>query len=431
MKRMLIRGAPIVVLLAAVAVIAVVRTAAETEHGHDTEVLDIEPHAGHDHAEESPGEGDHAGHDHDPGDDPYDGHTEGRTLSARDRSDAGIEIAAAGPGKLTLRTNLLGQVRINEERLAHVVPPVSGVVREVGVRVGDDVQAGQLLAVIASRELAGARAEFLSARGRRALAEIAHEREKELWERHILIEQDYLDAKQALSEADIELEAAEQALHALGVTEEELEALESNHEAGALTRYELRAPIRGTVIEMHMVRGETVGEGDDLLLVADLTTAWVDLDVPQADLLTVREGQDITISASGMDVPQVNGVVSFVSQVIDEGARTALARVEITNASGEWRPGLFVRATLSSEQLEVPVLIPKQAVQSLGGESVVFVPDGEAFESVPVTLGRSNGSHVEILEGLESGSAYVSRGAFELKAEIVTSGMDSHAGHGH
>ena len=404
---------------------------------HD-EASEIDAHEGHDHgdhadeAEETDG---HEGHDHAGNDD----HTgdgdhadEARlTLSERDRSDAGIGLATAGPGRLELHTRLLGEVRVNEERLAHVVPPVPGVVREVSVRIGDEVEAGQLLAVLASRELAEARAQYLGARGRRELAVIAYEREKELWKREILAEQDYLNARQALSEADIEFQAAEQTLHALGASDDELDTLTAGHEAGALTRHELRAPIGGTVIELHLVLGETVGEDSDMLAIADLTTVWVDLDVPQVDLGSIREGQRLTISASGIDIPDATAVVDFVSPVIDEETRTALARVEIPNAGGHWRPGLFVTAYVASEQLEVLVMIPKNAVQSLEGETVIFVPEGDAFESVPVVLGRSNGTHVEIETGLTQGERYVAEGAFALKAEVVTSGLDSHAGHGH
>jgi len=408
------------------------------DHGdddHADEAEEVDAHEGHDHgdaddhADEAEEVDAHEGHDHSDADDHAD--EAGLTLSERDRSAAGIELATAGPGQLQLHTRFLGEVRVNEERLAHVVPPVPGVVREVSVRIGDDVRAGQLLAVLASRELAEARAQYLGARGRRELAVISYEREKELWEREILAEQSYLDARQALSEADIEFQTAEQTLHALGVSEDDLDTLSGGHEAGALTRHELRAPIAGTVIELHLVLGETVGEDSDVLAIADLSTVWVDLDVPQSDLGSIREGQSMTIAASGIDIPDATAVVDFVSPVIDEETRTALARVEIPNTNGQWRPGLFVTAYAASEQLEVPVMIPKDAVQSLEGETVVFIPDGDAFESVPVMLGRSNGTHVEIETGLDQGEQYVAEGAFALKAEVVTSGLDSHAGHGH
>jgi cobalt-zinc-cadmium efflux system membrane fusion protein len=403
----------------AVAVLALALFMAFATAGCDTGVTEER----HDEAEEVD---EHAGHDHG-----ADAEEAGLTLSSRDRADAGIELATAGHGRLNLHTRLLGEVRLNEERMSHVVPPVPGVVRAVSVRIGDEVRAGQLLAVLSSRELAEARAQYLGSRGRRELAVIAYEREKELWEREILAEQDYLDAKQALSEADIEFQTAEQTLHALGVSDDELSTLTASHEAGALTRHELRAPISGTVIELHLALGETVGEDSDVLTIADLSTVWIDLDVPQIDLGSVREGQRITISASGIGIPDATAVIDFVSPVIDEKTRTTLARVEIPNVGGHWRPGLFVTAHAASEQLEVPVMVPKDAVQSLEGETVVFVPEGDAFESVPVVLGRSNGTHVEIVSGLGQGERYVVEGAFALKAESVTSGLDSHAGHGH
>ena len=415
MKRATVNWIPVAAMLALALFLALATTGCDT---HDA----LEQH---DEAEEADG---HEGHDH--GDDDHAGEP-GLTLSERDRSDAGIALATAGPGRLELHTRFLGEVRVNEERLAHVVPPVPGVVREVSVRIGDDVRTGQLLAVLASRELAEARAQYLGARGRRELAVISYEREKELWEREILAEQSYLDARQVLSEADIEFQTAEQTLHALGVSDDELGTLTASHEAGALTRHELRAPIGGTVIELHLVLGETVGEDSDVLAIADLSTVWVDLDVPQSDLGSIREGQTMTIAASGIDIPDATAIVEFLSPVIDEETRTALARVEIPNVGGHWRPGLFVTAHAAAGQLEVPVLVRKDAVQSLEGETVVFIPEGAAFESVPVVLGRTNGTHVEIETGLEQGEQYVAEGAFALKAEVVTSGLDSHAGHGH
>jgi len=392
----------------------------DTDVQHDEAV---DPHAGHDHGDEAEEVDEHEADDH--------GDESGLTLSERDARDAGIELAVAGPGRVETHTRLLGEVRINDERLAHVVPTAAGTIREVRVRAGDDVKAGQVLAVLASRELAEARAEYLGARGRRELAQINHDREKELWERDILAEQDYLDARQVLLEADIELQVAEQTLHALGTSDQELDLLEENHEAGAMTRLELRAPISGTVTDLHMVLGEMIGEDADVLVVADLSTVWVEFDVPQNELHVVREGSELTISASGTDVANATGIISFVSPVVDEVTRMVLARVELPNESGKWRPGLFVTATMASGHEEAPVVVPTDAVQLLDGEHVVFVPVGDAFEATLVSLGRTNATHSEILSGLERGQRYVAEGAFALKAEMVTSGMDSHAGHGH
>ena len=426
--------------------------AVDSHEGHDdddhaAEAEEVDPHAGHDHgdeaeeAEEADGHDDqddddhadeaeevdpHAGHDH--GDEPE---AEGLTLSKRNLTDAGVKLATAGPGEIEVHSRFLGEVQMNQERTAHVVPPVAGTVRDVRVRVGDEVKAGQVLAVLASRELAEARAEYLGARGRRELAQIDHDREKELWEREILAEQDYLDAKQVLLEADIDLQAAEQTLHAIGTNDHELDLLQESHEAGAMTRLELRSPISGTVTTLHMVLGEMVMEDSDVLVVADLSTVWVELDIPQAELHALRKGQTVHISASGIAVPDAVGVLSFISPVVDEETRTILARIELPNESGEWRPGLFVEASVASDHIDAGVVVPKDAVQLLEGEQVVFVPDGDAFMPALVVPGRSTATHVEIVTGLELGQRYVAEGAFALKSEMITSGMDSHAGHGH
>lgn len=388
-------------------------------------------HAGHGHGEEA-GATDHGDEEPTGGHADHDHEDSGRiVLSERDVADAGLRLDSAGPGHVYLKTRLLGKVRLNEERVAHVVPPVSGVVREVRVRIGESVSAGEVLAVIASRELAEARAQYLSALGRQELASVEFARQKELWEREIMAEQDYLDARQALAEADIALSAAEQTLHALGVGEDEVRSLTAPHEAGALTELELRAPLGGTIIEMHMVTGEVVSDDSDVLVVADLSKVWIDLDVPQVDLPALRTGQGVVISCPGLSVPEASGVVSFVSPIIDEETRTALARVEIANHSGEWRPGLFVTADVSFERASVPLLLPKDAVQTIDDEPVVFVPLDGGFVSVPVVLGRSTSTHVEVVSGLAVGDTYVGQGAYALKAEVVTSGLGSHAGHGH
>jgi cobalt-zinc-cadmium efflux system membrane fusion protein len=90
-----------------------------------------------------------------------------------------------------------------------------------------------------------------------------------------------------------------------------------------------------------------------------------------------------------------------------------------------------VNADIAVGSIEVPVLVPKGAVLLLQGETVVFVEIDGGFKPDLVKTGRSNKTHVEVLSGLSQGQRYVARGAFSLKAQIITSGVDPHAGHGH
>ena len=81
----------------------------------------------------------------------------------------GVHVAAAGPGPLQVHLSLPGEVVINADRVAHIIPRVPGVVREVRKNLGETVKKDEIVGVLDSRELADAKAAFLAARERVAL----------------------------------------------------------------------------------------------------------------------------------------------------------------------------------------------------------------------------------------------------------------------
>jgi cobalt-zinc-cadmium efflux system membrane fusion protein len=336
-------------------------------------------------------------------------------LSADKAQQLGIEVAVARPGSLQTSLTLPGTVALNADRQVHIVSRVPGIVREIRKNLGDAVRAGEIMAVIDSRELADAKATYLAARERLNLAETTLAREKDLWEKQISPEQDYLTAKQATAEARIELRVATQKLHALGFSEVSVQQLAGRPNA-SLTRYEVVAPLAGTVIEKHIAVGELLKDDAEAFVVADLSTVWVDLNVPPKDLPLVRKGQRVTISADS--TMQAEGTVSYVGPIVSEDSRTAVTRVVLPNPDGHWRPGLFVTAALAVGDTAVAVLIPKTALQTIDGKPSVFVHTPEGFMSRPVTLGRANETQVEITAGLQAGERYASTETFVLKAEL-------------
>lgn len=432
MKQVTYHLVPVVTILALILLISFSVTGCQDAHAEDVheEPGGCSAGDGHDHgaeeevvAAEEPSEcsaGD--GHDHDEEEEA------GIVLSQQNLEAAGIELAVAGPGSIDQHIQLLGEISLNNDRMSHVVPPVAGIVEEIRVQIGDQVQAGDVLAVLSSRDLAEARTQYLRTRGRRNLSSTVYSNQRELYDNNFLSEQDYQISRQEHTEANIEFQAARQTLCNLGLSDSEINSLSSG---GLLTRQELRAPISGTVVHLDFAPGEIVGDDATVLTVADLSSVWVEFDVLQTDLGSVRAGQSITVFASETEIPEATTVLDFVSPVIDRSTRTAIARAELPNPHGHWMPGLFVTAHAISPQSEAPVVVHKESVQSLDGEIIVFVPQGDAFETVPVVLGRSNRTHVEIESGLRQGDRYVSKGSFALKAEMVTSGLDSHAGHGH
>jgi cobalt-zinc-cadmium efflux system membrane fusion protein len=121
----------------------------------------------------------------------------------------------------------------------------------------------------------------------------------------------------------------------------------------------------------------------------------------------------------------------MVTPFVEESTRSATARVVLDNSDGQWMPGTFVTGFISVSETDLPVVIPREAVQNIEGRNVVFVEHEGAFEMQAVALGKSDRTNVEIADGLEPGTRYVAQGSFHLKATVITSSMDSHAGHGH
>ena len=347
-------------------------------------------------------------------------------LSAAQISEFGIQIAPAGPGKIDLNTELTGEVVADPDRLADIVPRVSGFTREVYKKTGDVVSAGDVLAVIESRELADIKAEYLTALKRLGLTRQRYEREKRLWERKITSEQEFLDAETAMAEVEIQIYSAKQKLMALGFDSQYIDRLQDRSNM-SLTRYEIVSPIDGTIIQRHMAVGEVVDTESDIFTIADLARVWINLTLYQKHLGAVKPGQPATIYADKIDA-KATGTIAYVSPIVNESTRTATARVVLENTAGRWRPGLFVSGRVKASSTAVDIVVPKSAIQKIDGETVVFVKTDHGFYPAAVKTGRQNLSAVEIVSGIEPHTRIAVTQTFMLKAEL---NKDAIGGHHH
>lgn len=320
----------------------------------------------------------------------------------------GIEILTAGPARIRSTLNLMGEIQLNADRTVHVVPRLDGLVEAVPVNAGDQVKKGQVLAVISSQSLADQRSELMAAQKRLELARITYEREKTLWEEKISPEQDYLQARQAMQQAEIDVQSARQKLAAIGG---------NAASSGNLTRYEVRSPIDGVVTDKQVAVGQVVSENSTIFVVADLSTVWAEMRVYAKDLPTIRTGQQVTLKATAFDA-EATGTVSYIGALVGDQARTTTARVVLPNPEGLWRPGLPVNVEVVSEEVSVPLAVAVEGLQSLRDWTVVFGRYGEYFEARPLTLGRRDGRYAEVLEGLQAGEKYAAQNSFLIKADL-------------
>ena len=341
--------------------------------------------------------------------------------------ELGIRIETAGQGSVGLTVELPGEVQVNGDRMAHVAPRVGGVVEGVFASLGDSVRRGQILAVLESRELADAKALYLAAAERLKLADATFQREERLWKERVSSEQDFLDARRGLAEARIERRAAEQKLHALGFSQDELDGFGDRHE-DKFTVYRLAAPFDGTIIDRHITIGETVDSGSPVFTVADLETVWIDLSVYQRDIGAVRAGQTAHVVTEHGEEAELE--IDFVQPLVGEDTRTATARIVAPNADHIWHPGCFVTAAVTTSHVSSRVVVPAAAVIRMeDGGDVVFVETGRGFEPRLVELGRRSRDGVEVVTGIEPGERYVAEGGFSLKAELGKDAFGDRHGH--
>ena len=382
-------------------------------HNDPSDRATDQDHAGNNKDDHTEGDG----HDHSQGKQEHGEHDGGVVkLSAEALKSNGIEVAEAGPGKLERTITLPGEVRLNADRVAHIVPRVSGMVREVRKNLGDAVTAGEVIAVLDSRELADAKAADLAASSRHELAKATVERIKSLFDKKIAPEEELLKAKQSLAETDIEHHTAEAKLHALGLTQEQVESLHTEKDTD-YSRYEIKAPFAGTVIEKHITLGEVVNPETSCFVLADLSNVWVDVTVYPQDIAQISVGRSVNVIAAGVSDLH-RGEIMYVSPKIDEGTRTGMARVVLANSDGHLRPGMFVRTDLIVSQEDARIVVPDSAVQTIDNKTVVFVAEHGGFEKRSVILGRKAGKDCEVLAGLNAGERYAATGTFILKAEL-------------
>jgi cobalt-zinc-cadmium efflux system membrane fusion protein len=205
-----------------------------------------------------------------------------------------------------------------------------------------------------------------------------------------------------------------------------LASLENRETLGV---YTVHAPLNGLVIDRDVAQGETVGENDALFQVADLSSVWAEISVFPRYRHRVRPGMPVEFIAH--DGHTASGIVDYISPLVSHQTRTFMARSVLEKPDEDFMPGAFVRAAITLDSADAPLRVERAAVQTIDGEAIVFVAEDHGFVSRDVVLGRRGERFVEILDGLKPGERYVSSGAFVLKAEFATQGLDPHAGHGH
>ena len=120
--------------------------------------------------------------------------------------------------------------------------------------------------------------------------------------------------------------------------------------------------------------------------------------------------------------------MTYLAPSLNTATRTGQVRIEVKNGRSALKPGMFaqVEIEMTSDKTEAVLAVPEAAVQTIEGETIVFVPvEGEpnTFTKRAVKVGRPIGRMVPVVSGLKEGEKYVVSGSFILKAELGKSSV--------
>jgi macrolide-specific efflux system membrane fusion protein len=180
----------------------------------------------------------------------------------------------------------------------------------------------------------------------------------------------------------------------------------------------LVAPTAGTVIEVNIQPGASVsGSGGAAIVVADLGSMFVEAELDENDYAAVSEGMPVEVLVDALDGASLEGTVTTLSQVgkVDANGIVSYAlTAELDPAGTRAAAGMSVRLDIITEGVTDVLVIPNEAVRMADGKQVVDVlDDAGSVRTVPLTLGMTDGSTVEVIDGLGSGQRVVLPGAGE------------------
>jgi len=295
----------------------------------------------------------------------------------------------------TVRT--VGIVAVDETKLSEVAPRFGGYVERLYAdATGQRIRRGEPLMDIYSPELVAAEQELL----------VAATLQQSIGESTV----------PGVPAAATDLVAASRRRFSLwDISDAQVdEILRSGKVRRTLT---LHAPSSGVVLEKNVVQGQAVQPGEMLYRIADLGTVWIDVAIREQDAGAVREGSRALVELSSYPARQVDGRVAYVYPTLDQTARTVRARIEVPNADGRLKPGMYATVTITTPARRA-LSVPTSAVLDTGERTLVFMDmGGGQFMPMDVVTGRTWGAYTEILVGLERGQRVVTSAQYLFDSE--------------
>ena len=323
-----------------------------------------------------------------------------------------IQIVTVSAAPLTRTLRLSGQVAYNGFKTTPVITAVGGPVSQVLVFPGQHVRAGQPMLEVSSPDYSQLRASYLKARDSYNLADKNYQRAQDLFAHHAIAEADVLQAESTRTQAQADMNAAEQGLHILGITN-----LDSLASAPPTAQIPVRAPISGEVVDRLCSPGQLIQAGaTQCFTISDMSTVWVLVNVYQNQLSYIHNGDAVSVQTDAY--PTVfHGKISYLAPAVDPNTRTLQARIVTENPGEKLKNQMYVTATVVAGTIHKAITVPVASVlRNTENQPFVYVQtDATQFSRRMVEIGETQEGRVQILSGLSAGEKVVADGSLFLQ----------------
>ena len=310
-------------------------------------------------------------------------------------------VATATAREAAPELHVTGVISPDVSRNVPVISLASGRVVEIGAKLGDSVNKGQLLIRIQSTDISGALSDYRKALASQVLARAQLDRANTLHEKGAMAKKDQEIAQDAYVKAKVDVETTAERLRVLGA--------DINQPSGVI---DIHSPVSGVITEQNVTAAagvKTLDNSPNLFTIADLSYVWILCDVYENDLSNVQTGEYADVRLNAYPGRVFPARISQIGPILDPNTRTAKVRLELLNP-GFMRLGMFVTATFHGLQKQIRTVVPASAVLHLHDRDWVYLPaEGKTFHRVEVTGGNMlAGNMQEIVAGLAPGDRVVS-----------------------
>ena len=314
--------------------------------------------------------------------------------------------------EITTEQKAAARMQTDASRVARIGSPVEGRITRVVIFEGQKVHQGQVLAMLHSNSLSDTQFAFIKATSQQALSEQAAERARQLVQLDVIGKAELQKREAEVLQNVTEVASLRAQLQGLGMTENTIRKLETTRKLNS--EYPIIASISGTVVERSVTVGQVVRPADQAFLIADLSNLWFVAEVPEEHAASLKVGKAVTATVPALPGQVINGHLSFVSPVVNPETRTVLARMDLPNPQGIYKPDMLASMTFENRP-EKDLTIPSTAVVREENKDHVFVrKSARVFVLHPVELGVEVSDHRVVLHGLTADDTIVLDGAFHL-----------------